>query len=217
MSELRDLEPFEADATRIIASKMEFVADGGSFLYLRKGEAMGAIEVATFSALLSHPYVTSASEALVAIGAAAATVGGAIVAFNKAWALGNRQLEKLVANFDRSKQVYAQLAKRIDAASRKALPSGLPVPKDFRVVCTPTKENEKAIPILRALGVRLRHRPKKTPSGSHRFHVNDTRFVLHVRGPGDRFLGVTGSHTFMRERLRADFLEEWEQCGQDVH
>ena len=215
--ETSEMKSFDYTVERVVASKMEFVVDGGSFLYLRKGEASGAVEVATYALGLLGPGILDAADLLAQIGMGAAAAAGGIAAFNKAWEFGLEQLEKFFSNIDRLKEVSGKLRGRIEKSEApKNSVQVLPVPADMRIICTRNEENERAIPLLRALGARLRHRPSTLNPGTHRYHVNEFRFALHFRASGSRFIGVTGSDPLMRAYLKSDFLEEWERCGDDI-
>ena len=209
--------PFEADLPLVIASKMEFVSDGGDFLFLRKGEAAGALEVAAYAARLLDPDIITAAQFIAATGAKAAAVVGGAVAINKAWEIALKHFETFAENVSGTKDLIARVLSKVRPEHHR--PDVAPndrLPRDMRILCSRTSANELAIPLLTAMGARIRHRPADVSSGTHRFHVNRSRFVLHFRLPGDRFLGVTGSNPMIRERLRAEFLDEWERCAPDV-
>jgi len=209
--------PFEADLPLVIASKMEFVSDGGDFLFLRKGEAAGALEVAVYAARLLDPDIVAAGQFIAALGAKAAVVVGGVVAINKGWEVALKQFETFTNNVSGTMDLVARvLAKLRPENQPRDVAASDRLPRDMRILCSRTRENELAIPLLTAMGARIRHRPAEVSSGTHRFHVNRSRFVLHFRLPSDRFLGVTGSNPIIRERLRAEFLEEWERCAPDV-
>lgn len=218
---------FDADVREVIASKLDFVADGGAFLYLRKGEANGALEVATYAVQLlktTVPVSDAASivDLLARVGLGAGVAAGGIAALNKAWEFGIKQLDKFLKNMDDTKEIYVRITDKLRKVPKEPdvepeqSSARLVLPRDMRILCNRDAENEKALPILTALGARVRHRPDNVDSGTHRFHVNEKRFALHYKSPTARYVGVIGSDPFLRERLRADFLYEWDMYGPDI-
>jgi hypothetical protein len=198
---------FDYSMDEVIASKMELVGDGGDFLFLRKGEANGALEVAMYAAQLLDPEQMRALVSFLGnMGGVLVGAGASAFAANKLWEVGLDSLDRFFDNLSRSKDLIGGLQSRIAGAR----PGG--VPEDFRVICSPTPENLLALPVLRKLGAQVRHRSDTADSGLHRFHVNSSRFVLNVRTPGPRYVGVRGSDAAMQGRLVELFLHEWEQC-----
>jgi len=223
------LESFEAASEQeIVARKLDFLSDGGDFLYLRKGEDVGAVEVAIelFNLLQQAanfapdfaPWVTDAVQRATEIGEGILTVAGVTATLNKAWKFSLDQLDLFRENLARTKKLFPKKTSAGDPISweEAIISSSFPVPKDLRIICNRDSENEKAIAFYRLYGARIRHRPKSAPSGSHRFYLNDKRSALFFRQPDKTFLGVSGHDPFLEEKLKVSFLEEWEVCGPDV-
>ena len=223
------LESFKAaNEQEIVARKLDFLSDGGEFLYLRKGEDVGAVEVAIelFNLLQQAatfepdfaPWVPEAIKMAAGIGGGIATVAGVTAALNKAWKFGLDQLDTFRDNLQRTKKLFQKRtsAGKIISWEEAIRMRTFPVPKDLRIICNRDHENEKAIAFFRLFGARIRHRSKSVPSGSHRFYLNDTRAAMFFRQPDKSFLGVTGHDPFLEQKLREAFLQEWESCGPDV-
>jgi hypothetical protein len=223
------LESFEAASEQeIVARKLDFLSDGGDFLYLRKGEDVGAVEVAIDALNLLQqaatlppdfaPWVPDVVTVATGIVGGALTVASVTAALNKAWKFGLDQLDLFRENLRRTKCLFpkktstGQLISWEDAVRN----STFPVPKDLRIICNRDSENEKAIALFRLYGARIRHRPKSVATGSHRFYLNDKRTALFFRQPDRTFLGITGHDLFLESKLKSAFLQEWEHCGPDV-
>ena len=223
------LESFEAPSEQeIVARKLDFLSDGGDFLYLRKGEDVGAVEVAielfnllqqaaTFAPDFA-PWVPEAAKMAAGIGGGVFTVAGVTATLNKGWKFGLDQLDLFRENLKRTKGLFRKKTSAGDLISwEEAIrASTFPVPKDLRIICTRDQENEKAIALFRLYGARIRHRPKSVASGSHRFYLNDKRTALFFRQPDKTFVGVNGHDSFLEQKLKVAFLQEWELCGPDV-
>ena len=223
------LEPFEAPSEQdIVARKLDFVSDGGDFLYLRKGEDVGAVEVAIECINLLQqaanlapdfaPWVDEAAKAAMAIGGGVATTAAITAAVNRAWKFGLDQLDAFRENLERTRKLFPKKTSVGEVISweQAIRNSAFPIPKDLRIICNRDAENEKAIALFRLYGARIRHRPQSVGSGSHRFYLNDKRVALFFRQPDKTFLGVTGHNSFLEDKLKLAFLQEWDLCGPDV-
>ena len=148
------------------------------------------------------------------------------LAFNKAWKFGNKLLKEYLLRIRETEELSGEtreVIQRVVNRIHKRKPSSTvpkidlsPYPRDFRIICNRDSDNERAIPIFKALGARIRHRPPRTNSGTHRFYVNNQGIALFIRRPGESFVGVTGSDTLLQECLKADFLDEWDLYPPDI-
>jgi len=223
------LESFEAaNEQEIVARKLDFLSDGGDFLYLRKGEDVGAVEVAIEllhllqqAATLAPdfaPWVRDAAELAARIGTGVVTMAALTGALNKAWKFGLDQLDLFRENLKRVKPLFQKTTSAGELISWEDAirSSSFPVPRDLKIICNRDSDNEKAIALFRLYGARIRHRPNSVASGTHRFYLNDKRSALFFRQPDKTFVGVTGHDDFLEAKLKVAFLQEWKQCGPDV-
>lgn len=221
------LKAWDSDLTTIIASKMDFVGDGGEFLYYRKGEALGSPEVAAYATQLIQlaaqngldvsTVFTNATQMLLTLAGGAAVAGATAAGLLKAWKFAIKQLEAFLDNADKTCEIIARIKRRLSGAptEHKVNSDPRPIPRDIRILCNRTEENARVVPILHALGARIRYRPSHVDNSTHRFHVSQFRFVLNFKTPGRRYLGVAGTDPYLRDRLRSEFLNEWEMFGPD--
>jgi len=215
------MQAYNLDVREVVASKMDFVSDGGSFLYLRKGEAHGAIEVAAYAIeiLQQHwPSGGSLVDTLAHFGLGSGAVVGGVASLNKAWGIALKQYKLFLDNVDDTREIFKPMRddKGLKTITDDENSIVSPLPHDMRVICTKDNINVKALPLLLALGARVRHRPDDLLSGSHRYHVNENRFALYYKNIDNRYIGCEGTNAELQAHLKADFLVEWERFGPDV-
>lgn len=222
------IEPFEYSVKEVVASKMDLLADGGPFYFLRKGEAQGAVEVASYAINLVQTYLSAldgvtlpeAAEILSKAGLLVGASSASAVALNKTWQLGLKQLDSFFTNLDETSKLVKRLKEKLNInPETPSLSNGFSdvLPTDIRIICNRDSENEKAIPMLHALGARIRHRHAPMNGGTHRFHLSNQRCAMYYKTTNNRYIGLVSNDVFLREKLKADFEEEWNQCGPDVN
>jgi len=187
ISNIPNARSFQADEGGIIELKAEFVAEASRFLYLRKGEDVGADVISVFYSLCRNvdwPTILSdfdwnnLTETRVNATALIPTISSLILRVELLpWFQKKRK--------KRSKQI-----------------------KDFHIICTKNETTLKAYPINSSLGVNVRFYTKQK-AHLHRYYVSDKRYAFFVRH-GKHFFGHIGDDPKMIDALKSSFEDEWE-------
>lgn len=187
--DLTGITYFEADTPGIVTLKAQFADEAEEFLWLRKGEDVGADIIATFLALVNTLGNLNLMELVTAYALFHAVKEGMKNDYKAIWKLWERA---------------QKLFKENPFSGRK--------PKDLRILCWPDEDNEEARPLYEVQGYSVRHYRDERLRGSHRFYLNDERYCLFFRTPDERFFGFIGKDTEVMSQLRTHFEYEWDNA-----
>ncbi len=180
------IEWFEADEPGIVKLKAEFAEEADEFLYLRKGEDIGSLDIAC---LLAHINML--------------TDGSLHTSLDEM-----RQWVQFGTNLLTFVPVMGMVYKRAKDFWLKRQWSGRK-PRKLLLLLSPDNANREALPIYRAQGYEVRQYSQPSEKGKHRFYLNDKRFAVFLRRPDKTFIGLMGTDEKIRGELRRLFESEW--------
>jgi hypothetical protein len=169
--------------------KVEFAAEAKEFLWLRKGEDVGADITSTFLGMVNSLADLELAERLKDILVYVKTVE----AIEKHWPKVRDRFRNLKDHFTRG-------------SSQKRHPL------DLRILCSPTDDTEAARPVFEEQGYHVRHYRDDRQAGRHRFYVCEARCRLFHRTPGRRFVGLLTDDAMTIATAKNTFEAEWESA-----
>lgn len=211
------IESFEANEPGVTALKDDFRYEAEKFLFLRKGEDFGGFLLQLLEALDQGP------DAVMALTNAYESISDFTdlsierlvkfdwkeflvwyIAVSKALEMSSKQVKKL------KKFIWERLLSRPHIPKRKSKPVSRRKSKpDIRLLCSPDARNERARIGWEAIKAQVRHYPKKSQAGSHRFYLNEKRFTLFYRDVRGHFFGLIGHDLKSITKLKELFEIEW--------
>ena len=184
--ELRPDNSFCANSKGIIEKKAEFFDEAEEFLYLRKGEDVGADIIAVLAMVYQQMYDDSF------------------------WSFVGKT-SAISAIIERIIKFYRWIREKIEER-KEALRNNLDVHKpvsDVRIICWPDTDNKKVKPLFRKLNYRVHRYESESQKGALRYYLNEKRFCLFIRTGDDDFTGVIGNDSRTIAELKQAFEKEW--------
>lgn len=201
---------FECDQEEINLMKKAFIAEGGSYLYFRKGEFAGFFDSLQFAVDLAQNTDWYAVGDIVWQGVENYAILRAFAEYIRKDS--NKASEHFSTTLNKVKKFSVDLNLLMKIG-------GTPFPStratDFRIICTKDPYNENYLSSFEVFGAQIKLNPSEK-KGRHRLFLNDKRFCFFIRENESTFYGFMGSDPLIMKKLKSDFENEWNSLKEQI-
>ncbi len=204
---------FEADKVTLSKIKSKYLFEAEDFLYFRKGEDWLKHLISFFVALvggedkileLSKCYSKECLEY-------AQTNIKNLIKLDKVKCLD--WLLVMSGDVDETRMCYNYLKKELWQSFQNRWEQNRAITHNFQILCKKNiPDNQKHLPMWKAMETEVRFYQDDTEAGSHRFYLNEKGYAVFWRQGIDdktRFCGFEGKNSEVIKCLKAIFEEEW--------